>query len=143
MQYTTRAGQVLEMLVWASYLPYVDCFRVGDGWEGGVDGGGLGGHGEEGGHPQRHPGRHSLPHKHSKIAWFSTTLLRRSRANFLGIDVSVPCYLWIEPEVDPGHDDQHAARDVDGDQVVGKLSLEYQVNRQAGVLAWVKPNWDL
>ena len=30
----------------------------------------------------------------------------------------------VEPEADPGDDDKHAARNVDGDQVVRKLSLE-------------------
>ena len=34
----------------------------------------------------------------------------------------------VQPEADPGHDDQHAARDVDGDQVVGELPLEDQLH---------------
>ena len=42
--------------------------------------------------------------------------------------------LGVQPEVDPGHDDEHAARHVDRDQVVGELSLEHQVHRQAAVL---------
>ena len=30
----------------------------------------------------------------------------------------------VQPEADPGHDDQHAARDVDCQQVVGELPLK-------------------
>ena len=41
----------------------------------------------------------------------------------------------VEPERHPGHDDQHAARNVDLDQVVGELALEQQVHLQARVLA--------
>ena len=44
--------------------------------------------------------------------------------------------LGVEPEVDPGDDDEHAARHVDRDQVVGELPLEHQVHRQAAVLTW-------
>ena len=43
--------------------------------------------------------------------------------------------LGVEPEVDPGHDDEHAAGDVDGDEVVGELPLEHQVHRQATVFS--------
>ena len=43
--------------------------------------------------------------------------------------------LGVQPEVDPGDDDEHTAGDVDGDQVVGELSLEHQVHRQTAVLA--------
>ncbi len=46
----------------------------------------------------------------------------------------LPVYLGIEPEVDPRDNDQHAARDVDGNEVVGELSLEHQVHCQAAVL---------
>ena len=41
----------------------------------------------------------------------------------------------VQPEGDPGHDDQHAAGHVDGDQVVGELTLEDQLHLQAAVLA--------
>ncbi len=41
----------------------------------------------------------------------------------------------VEPEGDPGDDDQHAARHVDGDQVVGELALEDQLHLQAAVLS--------
>jgi len=75
---------------------------VGDGREGGVDAGRLGGHGEEGGDAEGDPGGH--------------------------------CAL-VQPEADPRHDDQHAAGDVDLDQVVRELSLEQQVHLQATVLA--------
>jgi hypothetical protein len=75
---------------------------VGDGREGGVDAGRLGGHGEEGGDAEGDPGRH--------------------------------CAL-VQPEADPRHDDQHAAGDVDLDQVVRELPLEQQVHLQATVLA--------
>ena len=33
----------------------------------------------------------------------------------------------------PRHNDEHAAGDVDGDQVVGELALEYKLNLQAAV----------
>ena len=46
-------------------------------------------------------------------------------------------YLWVEPEVDPGHDDKHAAGHVDGDEVVGELALEHKVYGEATVLAGV------
>ena len=42
--------------------------------------------------------------------------------------------LGVEPEVDPGHDDEHAAGHIDGDEVVGELPLEDQLNLQATVL---------
>lgn len=41
----------------------------------------------------------------------------------------------VQPERHPRHDDQHAARDVDLDQVVTELALEQQVHFQAAVLA--------
>lgn len=34
----------------------------------------------------------------------------------------------VQPEADPGHDDKHAAGDVDCQQVVGELSLEGEVH---------------
>ena len=46
-------------------------------------------------------------------------------------------HLGVEPEVDPGHDDEHAAGHVDGDEVVGELALEHKVHREAAVLAGV------
>ena len=36
--------------------------------------------------------------------------------------IELRAYLRVQPEVDPGHDDQHTAGDIDGDQVVGELS---------------------
>ena len=42
----------------------------------------------------------------------------------------------VEPETDPGDDDQHAAGHVDGDEIVGELSLEDQVDRETAVFAW-------
>ena len=36
--------------------------------------------------------------------------------------------LWVQPEVYPGDNDKHTARHIDGDQVVGELSLKYQVH---------------
>ena len=45
--------------------------------------------------------------------------------------------MLIQPEGDPGHDDEHAARDVDGDQVVGELPLEDQLHLEAAVLPGV------
>lgn len=42
----------------------------------------------------------------------------------------------IEPERDPRHDYQHAARRVDLDQVVRKLALEQQIHLQATVFTW-------
>ncbi len=53
---------------------------------------------------------------------------------YLCLPACLTVYLGIEPEVDPWDNDQHAARDVDGDEVVGELSLEHQVHRQAAVL---------
>ena len=34
----------------------------------------------------------------------------------------------VQPEADPGHNDQHAAWDVDCQQVVGELSLEGEIH---------------
>ena len=42
----------------------------------------------------------------------------------------------VQPEGNPRHDDQHAARDVDGQQVIRELSLEQQVHSQAGIFTW-------
>ena len=44
-------------------------------------------------------------------------------------------YDLIILKTDPGYNDKHAARDVDGDEVVGELTLEHQVHRQAAVLS--------
>ena len=41
----------------------------------------------------------------------------------------------IQPEGDPGHDDQHAARYIDSEEVVGELTLKRQVHSQAAVLS--------
>ncbi len=41
----------------------------------------------------------------------------------------------VQPEGHPGDDDQHAARHVDGDQVVRELALEDELHLQAAVLA--------
>ena len=46
-------------------------------------------------------------------------------------------HLWVEPEIDPGHDHEHAAGHVDGDEVVGELALEDEVHGEAAVLARV------
>ena len=89
-----------------SYLtsagPHVYGLGVGDRGQLGGDTRGLGGHGEQRGHPQGHPGGDGV---------------------------------LVQPEADPGHDDQHAARDVDCQQVVGELPLKRQVHSQAAVLA--------
>ena len=69
---------------------------VGHGRQGVVYGGRLGGHGQEGRHPEGHAGRHRV---------------------------------GVQPEGDPGDDDEHAAGHVDGQQIVGELALEGQVHR--------------
>ena len=43
--------------------------------------------------------------------------------------------MLVQPEGDPGHDDEHAGRDVDCEQVVGELSLEHEDNLETAVLA--------
>ena len=42
--------------------------------------------------------------------------------------------LGVQPEVDPGHDDEHAGGHVDGEEVVGELPLEHQHHLEAAVL---------
>ena len=44
----------------------------------------------------------------------------------------------VEPEADPRHDDQHATGNIDGDKVVGELTLEDELNLQAAVFTWKK-----
>ena len=44
--------------------------------------------------------------------------------------------MLVQPEGDPGHDDEHAARDVDGDEIVGELSLEDELHLETAVLSW-------
>ena len=39
----------------------------------------------------------------------------------------------VQPEADPGHYDQHAGGDVDGEEVVGELPLEHQDHLEAAV----------
>ena len=39
----------------------------------------------------------------------------------------------IQPEADPGHDDQHATGYVDSQQIVRELALERQVHSQTTV----------
>ena len=46
----------------------------------------------------------------------------------------------IEPEWHPGDHDDHEGRDVDGDDVIGQLTLERHVDRQTTVIAWKKRN---
>ena len=84
----------------AGPCPHVYGLGVGDWGQLGRDARCLGGHGEQGGHPQAHPGGDGV---------------------------------LVQPEADPGHDHQHAARDVDGDQVVGELPLEDQLHLEAAV----------
>jgi hypothetical protein len=43
--------------------------------------------------------------------------------------------IGVQPEGDPGDDDEHAAGYVDGEQVVGELPLEGEVYCQAAVFA--------
>ena len=43
----------------------------------------------------------------------------------------------VQPEGDPGDNDQHAAGDVDGDEIVGELPLEDQLHLEAAVLPGV------
>ena len=40
----------------------------------------------------------------------------------------------VQPEGDPGDDDQHAAGDVDGDEIVGELPLEDELHLETAVL---------
>ena len=44
----------------------------------------------------------------------------------------------VQPEADPGDDDEHAAGHVDGQQVVGELPLKGEVHGEAAVLAWTQ-----
>ena len=41
-------------------------------------------------------------------------------------------------ETDPRHNDEHAARDVDGDEVIRELPLEHEIHRQATVFSLKK-----
>ena len=43
--------------------------------------------------------------------------------------------LGVEPEVDPGDDDEHTAGDIDCDEVVRELTLEHKINRKAAVFS--------
>ena len=43
-------------------------------------------------------------------------------------------YLGVDPEVEPGDDDEHAGGDVDGEHVVRELPLQGQLHQQAAVL---------
>ena len=91
----------LALLSTATYpCPDIDGLRVGDRRKLSVDAGSLGGHGEQGGDPERDSSRDRV---------------------------------LVEPEADPRDDDEHAAGDVDGDQVVGELPLEDQLHLQAAV----------
>ena len=84
-----------------------------------------------------------------RLSWIYTTSILIGLKIFLILIFSVPL-LWtirpclcvpgrdrvgVEPEGDPGHDDQHAAGHVDGQQVVRELTLKRQVDRQTAVLA--------
>ena len=44
--------------------------------------------------------------------------------------------LSIEPEADPGDDDEEHARPVDLDHKVAHVTLEVEAHEQGGVLAW-------
>jgi hypothetical protein len=41
----------------------------------------------------------------------------------------------VNPEAEPRHNDEHAGGNIDGEQVVGELSLQGQLHLQAAVLA--------
>jgi hypothetical protein len=41
----------------------------------------------------------------------------------------------VNPEAEPGDDDEHAGGNIDSEQVVGELSLQGQLHLQAAVLA--------
>ena len=87
----------------AGPAPDVDGLGVGNRGERPVHPGYLGGHGQQGRHPQRHPGRHRPV---------------------------------VQPEGDPGDDDQHAGGNVDGEQVVRELALEDEDNLETTVFTW-------
>ena len=42
----------------------------------------------------------------------------------------------VQPEGHPGHADDHEGGHVDGDDVVGDLPLEFQINTQAAVFSF-------
>jgi hypothetical protein len=43
--------------------------------------------------------------------------------------------ILVQPEADPRHNHQHATGDIDGEHVVGKLSLENQLHFEATVFS--------
>ena len=45
-------------------------------------------------------------------------------------------YLGVDPEGEPGDDDEHAGGNVDGEHVVRELPLQCQLHQQAAVLPW-------
>jgi len=75
---------------------------VSDGWERVTDGGGLGRHGEQGGHTKSNPRWHGL---------------------------------GVNPEGEPGDNDEHTGGDVDGEHVVRELTLQRQLHQKAAVLS--------
>ena len=98
-------------------LPYL-C--VGHRWEAALYAGHGGGHGQEGGHLQG-GGVHCT--------------LELVRSDYRDRD---PGWggLEVDPEGEPGHDDDHGAGDVDGDDVEGELPGELEVHLEAAVGTW-------
>ena len=41
--------------------------------------------------------------------------------------------ILIQPEADPGHNNEHTTGNIYGNQVIGELPLKYQLNFQAPV----------
>ena len=44
-------------------------------------------------------------------------------------------YLWVNPEGEPGDNDEHTGGDVDGEHVVRELTLQRQLHQKAAVLS--------
>ena len=85
-----------------------------------ADGSSLGGHREQGGHPKRYP------------CWYCLEIPLLSYFTVFGVH-KILRNLGVNPEGEPGDDDEHAGGDVDGEHVVGKFSPQSQLHQQATV----------
>ena len=63
-----------------------------------------------------------------------TRVVTRPANDILALAFETSRYLGVNPEGEPGDNDEHTGGDVDGEHVVRELTLQRQLHQQAAVL---------
>ena len=68
------------------------------------------------------------------VTWW-TWVVTRPANDILALAFETSRYLWVNPEGEPGDNDEHTGGDVDGEHVVRELTLQCQLHQKAAVLS--------